>query len=300
MPKHIPVLEEAVLTYLAPQRGESYLDVTAGYGGHAQRVLDVTQNYADSVLVDRDEYAIQSLQKKFDSLEVQIIHSDFVRAAEQLIAEQRTFDIVLADLGISSPHIDNAERGFSFQHDAPLDMRMDQSQELTAKKIVNSYSEKELVGILRDYGEEYRAHKIVRQILKSRPISSTKQLADIVARAVSSKRSKTHPATKTFQALRIAVNNELTQLQQALPLWEQLLSPGGRLGVISFHSLEDRIVKQYFAEKTDVYADSEGHEASIKRLTKKPVTADANEVVLNPRARSAKLRVVAKIKTERS
>jgi 16S rRNA (cytosine1402-N4)-methyltransferase len=179
-------------------------------------------------------------------------------------------------------------------------MRMDQTQDLTAEKVVNTYSQKELIQILRDYGEEYRAPKIVRAIVANRPITTTNQLAEVVKSAAKQGYSKTHPATKTFQAIRIAVNQELEMLKRALPLWEKLLSPDGRLVVISFHSLEDRIVKQYFAERTDGFADSEGHEVSLRKLTKKPITATEEELVLNPRARSAKLRAVAKIKTERS
>ncbi len=294
MPQHIPVLLEATLDVLSPKQGETYLDLTAGYAGHASRILAMTGKDSGSVLVDRDENAINELRKTFAEQEVQIVQSDFVRAAQREVEAGHRFDLILADLGVSSPHLDNASRGFSFKESGPLDMRMDQSQEISAYQIVNKASRKELIDILREYGEEYRAPKIVTAIEKSRPIETTDELAAIIERAVRQKnRSKVHPATKTFQALRIAVNDELGQLQKALPIWVNLLKPGGRLAVISFHSLEDRIVKKYFADH------SEGYDADLQLLTKKPITASNDELVFNPRSRSAKLRGVAKIKTER-
>lgn len=300
MQMHIPVLEDAVLQYLAPQAGDSYLDVTAGYGGHAQRVLERAKSYQDAVLVDRDETAIRHLQDLFAGQEVRIIHNDFVRAAQELVDKDKRFDMILADFGVSSVHLDNSNRGFSFRADAPLDMRMDQSQQLTAADVVNTYSRDELIKILREYGEEYRAPKIVDAIIEARPITTTKQLAETVKTALRVGHQKVHPSTKTFQAIRIAVNDELQQIEEVLPLLVDLLNPRGRLAVISFHSLEDRIVKQYFANKTDMIADEDGSPVELQLLTKKPVTADKDELVSNPRARSAKLRAVAKIKTERS
>jgi len=292
---HIPVLLEATLDVLAPKQGATYLDLTAGYAGHASRILEATNQYEGSVLVDRDENAINELSKQFGEREVQIMQSDFARAAQQLLDENRTFDIILADLGVSSPHLDNASRGFSFRESGPLDMRMDQSQEIDAYTLVNLAGRNELIRILKDYGDEFRAPKIVDAIISNRPVKTTDQLAKIIERAVNrGGYNKVHPATKTFQALRIAVNDELGQLQQALPKWVELLKPGGRLAVISFHSLEDRIVKQYFADNSDHY------EAELHLLNKKPLSASQDELVLNPRARSAKLRAVAKIKTERS
>jgi len=286
---HTPVLLTQVLKYLDPKPSETYLDLTAGYGGHAGAVRARTNGWP-IVLVDRDDHAIDYLKKRFVDERVEFIHADFLTASKQLVAEGRTFDMILADLGVSSPHLNIASRGFSIKNDGPLDMRMDQSQSLTADTIVNSYSEKDLVYILREYGEEPRAFKIARAIIAARPIKSTDQLANIVARQFRGYH-KVHPATRTFQGLRIAVNDELGQVEKALPLWFKLLKPGGRLGVISFHSLEDRIVKK-------AYADNSGsrYDADLRVLTKRPEIADKHETVSNPRARSAKLRVAVKIK----
>lgn len=285
---HIPVMQTQVLSVLDPKVGEKYLDLTAGYGGHASLVLDRTFTAAGSVLVDRDEMAVVQLQKKFQGSGVQIIHKDFLSAARELLFENRRFELVLADLGVSSPHLNMASRGFSFQHDAPLDMRMDQRQELTAEHIVNSYSKADLAKILREYGEEPKALQIADRIVKNRPVHSSAQLARIIAQAWPG-HSKVHPATRSFQALRIAVNNELELLKAALPLWVELLAPGGRLVILSFHSLEDRIVKQFFQEVA-----GDRYDADFVLLTKKPLTPEASEIVSNPRARSTKLRAVAK------
>jgi 16S rRNA (cytosine1402-N4)-methyltransferase len=285
---HIPVLLNETLQYLSPEREQSYLDVTAGYGGHANAVLNVTQNYKDSVLVDRDSRAVNALQDKFAKTDVKIICNDFLSASNELNEQEKKFDMILADLGVSSLHLDEPERGFSISQNGPLDMRMDQNQELNAEHIVNTYSEAQLVGILEQYGQEPKARTIARNIIAARPVTTTTQLAQIVAKAWPG-HSRIHPATRTFQALRIAVNSELTQLSQALPIWTQLLAPGGRLVIISFHSLEDRVVKQFFAEHAANTYDSE-----LVLLTKKPVTATNDEIVSNPRARSAKLRAGSK------
>jgi len=206
------------------------------------------------------------------------------------VQQGSSFDIILADLGLSSPHLDNASRGFAFALDGPLDMRMDQGQTLDAATVVNSYSAQELERIIRSYGEEPRARAVAQAIVANRPHATTAGLADVV-RSVLPKGGKTHPATKTFQALRIAVNDELELLRASLPLWVSLLNPGGRLGIISFHSLEDRLVKQTLAE----YA-GDRYDADLRLLTKRPVVADNTELVFNPRARSAKFRAAAKIK----
>jgi 16S rRNA (cytosine1402-N4)-methyltransferase len=197
--------------------------------------------------------------------------------------------VILADLGLSSPHLDNAARGFAFGTDGPLDMRMDQRQTLTAKIVVNTYSVDELKRIIKQYGEEPRAGSVATAIVIARPIHTTHELAEIVRSALP-RGKKTHPATKTFQAIRIAVNDELELLRRSIPLWFQLLAPGGRLGVISFHSLEDRLVKQAFVERA-----GDRYDADARNITKRPITADEHELVFNPRSRSAKLRVVAKI-----
>ncbi|MDB5182226.1 MAG: rRNA ((1402)-N(4))-methyltransferase RsmH [Candidatus Saccharibacteria bacterium] len=286
--QHIPVMQSEVLHFLDPKKKEHYLDLTAGYGGHAALVLERTLEAAGSVLVDRDEMAVTQLRSKFEGSGITIMHEDYVSAALSLIRDNRTFDLVLADLGVSSPHLNMASRGFSFQQDAPLDMRMDQRQELTAEIIVNNYDKAGLTQILRTYGEEPKASQIADRIIKNRPIHSTLQLAQIVAQAWPG-HSKVHPATRTFQALRIAVNDELGLLKKALPLWVDLLAPGGRLVVLSFQSLEDRIVKQFFQEVAGDRYDTE-----LILLTKKPVVPGQTELVSNPRARSTKLRAVAK------
>lgn len=293
--KHTPVLLSEVMQYLQPQKGDKYLDVTAGYGGHAQKILASTLTDENSVLVDQDKTSVEWLKEKFSGRGIKIIKDDFLTASQELLGSGKTFDIILADIGVSSEHLDNMTRGFSFKNDGPLDMRMDQSQELTAEKIVNRSSKAELVEILRKYGEEPKAAKVAEQIISSRPIESTGQLARVVASVFKNKSpQKKHVATKTFQALRIAVNDELGQLKKALPIWLELLSDDGRLAIISFHSLEDRTVKQFFAKES-----GNRYDARLKLLTKKPVTASQDELVSNPRARSAKLRAVAKIKTKK-
>lgn len=286
---HIPVLLTNVLSVLDPQVGEAYLDLTAGYGGHASEVIKRTNALEAATLVDRDANAIAELQKRFES-DVELIHEDFLQAAERLQTQGKNYDVVLADLGVSSPHLNTASRGFSIKSDGPLDMRMDPRQDITAATIVNEYSHEELVRILRDYGEEPRAGRIADAIIRGRPFTTTHQLASTIAGQWPG-RSKVHPATRAFQALRIEVNDELGLLQRALPIWASLLKPGGRLAVISFHSLEDRIVKRFFA---NVAGDR--FDADLRHLTKKPLTASDDELVFNPRARSAKLRAVVKIK----
>ena len=283
---HTPVLLSEVLAGLSPSKNESYLDLTAGYGGHASRILDVTQNYKESVLIDRDEFAIKHLEEKFEGKGITIINKDFYSAVLQLFECGKTFDIILADFGVSSPQLDMEERGFSFKHDGPLDMRMDRRQSLTASDIVNKWSERELAQIFTDYGEEKpgRAKMLAREIVHHRPIRSTKQLADIIVGK--SKYSKVHPATRIFQAIRIVVNDELAEIEKTLPLLPKILNKGGRVGIITFHSLEDRLVKEYFKE-----ASSFGEESELEIVNKKPITAESMELVINPRARSAKLRV---------
>ncbi len=289
---HIPVLLTQTLKFLLPRAGESYLDLTGGYGGHAAAVLEQTKNPAGAVLVDRDSNAIAELKKRFAKEQgIQIRHADFYTASQQLRTEGRTFDLILADLGVSSPHLNQASRGFSLKSDGPLDMRMDQTQSLTAEIMVNTYSAGELADVLKRYGEEPKARHIASLIVEHRPVTTTHQLAEIVAKAWPGY-SKVHPATRTFQALRIAVNDELELLRKSLPVWMgDLLAPGGRIVVISFHSLEDRLVKQAFADKA-----GDRYDAPLRPLTKKPVIGDDTEIVFNPRARSAKLRAAVKQK----
>ncbi len=289
---HIPVLLSQTLHFLSPRAGESYLDLTGGYGGHASAVLEQTKSPERAVLVDRDSNAIAELKKRFMKEQgIEIRHADFYSASQQLRTEGRTFDLILADLGVSSPHLNQASRGFSLKSDGPLDMRMDQTQSLTAEIMVNTYSAEELANILKRYGEEPKAKLIASLIVEHRPLTTTYQLAEIVAKAWPGY-SKVHPATRTFQALRIAVNDELELLRKSLSVWtDDLLAPGGRIVIISFHSLEDRLVKQAFTEKA-----GDRYDAPLRLLTKKPVVGDDTEIVFNPRARSAKLRAAVKQK----
>lgn len=290
---HVPVLPVAVLQYLDPRPGETYLDLTAGYGGHADSVLQRTLG-APATLVDRDKTAVDHLKKRFHDRSVKIVCQDFLSASQALEKANQQFDLILADLGVSSPHLNTASRGFSLTHNGPLDMRMDQSQTLTAETIVNEYSEAELCDLFKKYGEEPFARKIASAIVQNRPLKQTTELADLIAKVVHRKNRKIHPATRVFQALRIAVNNELEQLEKALPIWLGLLNPGGRLVVISFHSLEDRIVKRALKE-----VSGKRYDATMQLLTKTPVSASPEEIAINPRARSAKLRAAVKNKQER-
>lgn len=288
-PHHVPVLFDAVLRELAPKLGESYLDLTAGYAGHAKPILDITKNDKESVLVDRDDYAIMHL-KSLEDQGVRLMHTDFVSAAMQLREEGTAFDLILIDLGVSSPQLDQGERGFSFKQNGPLDMRMDRTQSQTAADLVNTASVQELTTIIHEYGEEpyMQAKNLAEHIVANRPFSDTETLANLIKQNYRGRQGKIHPATRTFQALRIAVNDELGQVKAILPLLPKLLKKGGRVGVISFHSLEDRLVKRSFRDQTD-----SGLEAELEVLTKKPISG-ATEDVHNPRSRSAKLRVAVK------
>lgn len=292
---HIPVLLDDVLRLLAPGKGETYLDLTAGYGGHASEVISRIGGEKLATLVDRDAFAIEKLRERFPA--AQIVHSDFANFAK---TTDKTFDMILLDLGVSSVQLDFGERGFSFRADAPLDMRMDVRQDLTAAKILASYSEKDLVRIFVDYGEEKLglARKIAREIVCTRNktrIETTGHLADLVVHIVGhsdgGRWHRIHPATQIFQALRIEVNDELGQLSRALNELPRLMNPGGRAAIISFHSLEDRLVKN-FCREHDIATDLEN---DLRILTKKPISGQLNDVN-NPRARSAKLRAVLKIK----
>lgn len=288
----MPVLLEDTVRLLAPRANETYLDLTAGYGGHASKIIEAI-GPANATLVDRDQTAIAHLHR-YGEQGARLIHRDFASAAQQLVEHGETFSMLLVDLGVSSPQIDTAERGFSIQHDGPLDMRMDHRSERTAAEIVNRMSEKELARIIETYGEESRvmAARIAHAIRLNRPLHTTSQLANVVSRTYSYHRGvwkKIHPATRTFQAIRIELNDELTQVSTLMPLIPRLLQHGGRAVVISFHSLEDRIVKRYFAEQTHA-----GYEAELRLLIKKPILGATHDDH-NPRARSATLRAVVKI-----
>lgn len=286
---HQPVLLSEVLEVLQPKPGESYLDLTAGYAGHASEVLDVTRNYKDAVLVDRDQNAVEVLEERFVSKPIRIVKADFYDAVLQEIECGNTFDMILMDFGVSSPQLDRAERGFSFAKDGPLDMRMDRTQELDAGVIINKWGEQRIVSILEKYGEEKSgfAKMIAREIVHGRPWQSTKQLGEALAKY--GRGGRVHPATRTFQAIRIAVNNELELIAWTLPLVLKVLRPGGRVAAITFHSLEDRLVKDWLKAET-----TKGEESELVLLTKKPITAGDQELFINPRARSAKLRAARK------
>lgn len=297
--KHQPVMLAQTIALLNPQPGEAYLDGTAGYGGHAAAIIERIGPDGRAVLVDRDRDAITALNELFGG-RVQIMHASYLDASKQLEDDGSLFDLILLDLGVSSPQFDEHSRGFSFSSTEVLDMRMDQTQAFTASDVVNGYRERELADVIYRYGEEPRSRAIARAIVQHRPITTTAELAQIVRRVVP-KVGPTDPATRTFQAIRIEVNDELSSLTASLPILVRLLTPGGRLAVISFHSLEDRIVKQFFdTESRDCICPPKqpvctcGHQASIARLTAKAFSGqdyDAN----NPRARSAKLRAAVKL-----
>ncbi|MBR0460841.1 16S rRNA (cytosine(1402)-N(4))-methyltransferase RsmH [Candidatus Saccharibacteria bacterium] len=288
---HQPVMIKEVLSVLDPQPGENYIDLTAGYAGHASKILDVTRNYKGSVLIDRDEFACKVLAEKYAEREsVRIVNSDFYSAALQEVQCGNSFDLLLADFGVSSPQLDEDKRGFSFMKTGPLDMRMDQKQSLTAAEIVNKWSERELTEIFIKYGEEKpgQAKLIAREIVHNRPYNTTTELAEVIAKKA--RRGKIHPATRIFQAIRIVVNDELGEIERTLPLVPKLLKPGGRAGFITFHSLEDRLVKNYLTQATNY-----GVESELAIINKKPIVAEKGELVINPRSRSAKLRACRRV-----
>ncbi|MBL8159763.1 16S rRNA (cytosine(1402)-N(4))-methyltransferase RsmH [Candidatus Saccharibacteria bacterium] len=285
---HIPVLLDATLQYLDPQQGNSYLDLTAGYGGHARAVLERTRAASAMTLVDRDENAITALGP-LQQQGATLLHSDFLTAAKGLVLEGKRFDLILADLGVSSPQLDVTERGFSFRREAALDMRMDQRAELSAATVVNDWSQEALATAIWRYGEEQKSRRIAEAIVAARPLHATTELADVI-QAVVPRRKAIDATMRTFQAIRIAVNEELTLIEGLLGLIPDLLTPGGRVAIISFHSLEDRLVKRFFAEE-----ERSGYEARLRVLTKRPIGGDTHDVT-NPRARSAKLRAAVKTK----
>ena len=286
---HKPVLLQEVLKFLHPEPNNIFVDATVGQGGHAQALLEAALPVVRLLAIDRDQSNLAITKERLKKYENKVEYVCDSYANLKSHAYDLNFNSVngiLLDIGFSSIHVDDPARGFSFQSAGPLDMRYNQQQELTAEKIISEWDEDDLAEIFRKYGEEKHARKIAQAILKARKdkkISTTTQLADLIS-SVMPRRGKTHPATKVFQALRIAVNDELGQLEQVLPDAVDLLAPGGRLAIISFHSLEDRIVKNFLKSHP-----------SLKVITKKPVTASAEELKDNPRARSAKLRVAEKI-----
>jgi 16S rRNA (cytosine1402-N4)-methyltransferase len=315
MTYHTPVLIKEVVTQLQPRRGGLYVDCTVGGGGHAREILRASGPEGQLIGLDWDEEAIAASREwlvEFGA-RVQLVRANYVELEKVLMSLRVTaLDGVVFDLGVSSRQFDEPGRGFSFQREGPLDMRMSRQPReshgefgVTAGDILRTASFDELARIFRVYGEEKRARAIAREIVDERDhtaIETTTQLARLVERVLGPKRAGIHPATRVFQALRIAVNDELGNLKRGLETATQFLKSGGRIAVISFHSLEDRIVKQFFVEKssgctcpTDLPACACGRKEVLRIVTRKPVTASEAEVRDNPRARSAKLRVAEKI-----
>ena len=309
MKTHIPVLSACVVDMLAPADGglERLIDGTVGGGGHSRALLEAG---ADEVLAfDLDGEAIETARAALAAYgdRVTLCRASYLRMGEKARARGwDAVDAIVLDLGLSSMQLDSPTRGFAFRHDARLDMRFDADGENpTAHELVNSLAEQELADLLFRYGEERRARKIAKAIVRHRPIDTTRQLADVVLQArPRGKSAKIHPATQVFQALRIAVNQELDSLEKVLPMAVDLLRPGGRLAVIAFHSLEDRIVKRTFKEMAAALdappgmASVETKAARVKLVNRKPIIADAAEISGNPRSRSAKLRVVEKLEIQ--
>ena len=306
---HKPVLLEECLTALNIKPDGIYVDGTLGRAGHSLEIVKKLTGKGRLICLDRDETAIEAAKIRLaDYLDrVTLVHSNFSRIAEVLHQlDIPGVDGMLFDLGVSSPQLDEARRGFSYMHDAPLDMRMDRTAALTARDVVNDWSYEDLRRILFEYGEERYAPAIAKRICQHReqkPIETTLELADIIRSAMpaSALREKQHPAKRSFQAIRIAVNDELGELPPMLDAAEKNLKPGGRLAVITFHSLEDRIVKKKLQELAQgCICPPEfpvcvcGRKPKVKLITRKPIVSGEEELAENPRARSAKLRVAEK------
>lgn len=302
--RHEPVLYEEIIHALQPRPSGRYIDGTVGAGGHARGILEASAPDGLLLGMDVDQAALELARGALAGFGERVT----LRQAsyENMLDAMRergwqAVDGIVLDLGVSSMQLDTQERGFSFQAEAPLDMRFDASHGMTAAALINNAEETELADMLFKLGEEPRARKIAKLILQARPIITTTQLADVVKRAYH-ERQRLHPATRTFQALRIAVNDELGRLERTLPRALEALKPGGRMAILSFHSLEDRIVKQFFREQgkdqlNQPYIKEYETErrASLKEVNRKPIVAGELERSINPRARSAKLRVAEKI-----
>ncbi|WP_242060281.1 16S rRNA (cytosine(1402)-N(4))-methyltransferase RsmH [Aerosakkonema funiforme] len=280
---HIPVLARELIDGLAIRPGGHYLDATAGGGGHSRLILETAPDTKVQA-IDRDEDAISAAQNNLAEYHqrIQFWHGNFAEYKPKNIQ----FDGIIADLGVSSFHLDTGSRGFSFRHEAELDMRMDRRQSLTAEEIINHWEEAELADIFYKYGEERLSRRIARAIVQQRPFQTTTELADAIARNVPRqyRYGRINPATRVFQALRIVVNEELKSLETFLNLAPNWLKPGGRIAIISFHSLEDRIVKHTLRESP-----------LLRVLTKKPIIPQEDEIEQNARSRSAKLRIAEKL-----
>jgi len=305
---HVPVLADEVREHLAVQPGETVIDATFGAGGHASLLAADLQGEGKLIAIDRDP-SVRAYFDRFKSrsgVSARLLRGEFSLVLGQLAANDVQADAILLDLGVSSMQIDRPERGFSYAADAPLDMRMDSNAELSARELVNETDERELALIFRRFGEERYARPIARAIVRrraERPFERTSDLAEAIKHAIPTpaRFGEGHPAKRVFQALRIAVNDELGALEAALPASVQMLRPGGRLAVISFHSLEDRIVKQYIREQArgctcppDFPICNCGNEPVLRDLTRKPIRPGAQELAQNPRSASAKLRVALK------
>jgi len=304
-PTHIPVLLQETIKALTVQPGGRYIDCTLGAGGHASAILDRSSPGGQLLGIDADSEVIEIAKARLEaySSSILLVNENFVDL-EAICIKYDFLPVhgILFDLGLSSLQLNNHGRGFSFQHDAPLDMRLSPSQEVTAVDIINTSSETELAHLIKIYGEEGYSHQIARRVVQERPINTTLQLVRTIEQAIGGRRGRLHPATRTFQALRIAVNHELEHLETALKQAINLLGFEGRLVVISYHSLEDRIVKQLMQQESkdcicppDVPTCVCGHRASLRLINKRVITPSPTEVKLNPRSRSAKLRAAERI-----
>ena len=304
---HIPVLaKESTKVMMTASKG-LYLDATAGFGGHTQLILESLDNQGHLIAADRDQDSIAYLKSKFSHPQLTILKSNFKSLRTELSQTDRSFsfDGIIADLGVSSHQLDSKERGFSFKKDAELDMRMDQSTGISAKDWINTAAEDEISGVIWKYGEESYSRRIAKAIIEQRsikPFSSTFELADLVyqLKKYSIKKEKKHPATKTFQAIRIHINDELEELRSLLDFSLERLKPGGRIVIISFHSLEDRIVKRFFRDNSRIDPNLSKlpniEDTSKLKVILKKIKPSDEEIKINPRARSAILRAAEKIK----
>jgi len=290
---------------MQPHQGGLYVDGTVGAGGHAWGILQASSPDGHLLGLDVDPQALQLACEKLAEFgeRAHIVRASYITLLKQLVfLKWRQVDGILLDLGLSSMQLDTQARGFSFQSEAPLDMRFDPDGKTRAVDLVNHLGEVELADLLFRYGEEHRSRKVARAIVNARPITTTMRLANVVAEVTSGGKSGIHPATRTFQALRIAVNDELEALEKVLPQTVEALKPGGRLAIIAFHSLEDRIVKQFMRrESRDCICPPKqpictcGHKATLREVTRKPVRPQEVEIRNNPRSRSARLRVAERI-----
>ena len=291
-PSHTPVLPEETIEALAVQPGGRYIDCTLGGGGHAAAILERSSPGGQLLGIDADPDAVKLARSRLEAYSgsTMLVNQNFINL-KAICNKYHFFPVhgILFDLGLSSLQLNGNDRGFSFRHDAPLDMRLNPRQQVTAADIVNTLSEVELARLIKTFGEEGRSGRIARYIVQQRPVKTTFELAEIVEQATGGRRGRIHPATRTFLALRIAVNQELDHLKSALEQAAGLLGFGGRLVVISYHSLEDRIVKQF------THQEASGENAHLKLINKKVITPSLAEIHFNPRSRSAKLRAAERI-----